>query len=86
MISEAGEQAYSLSEDQIIELISRGIKVKIRIEDGGAYIESSECPNGICMKSPVAKRSGDSIVCAPAGLALLIKDSGGDADADAVAG
>ncbi|MBQ8207840.1 MAG: NusG domain II-containing protein, partial [Clostridia bacterium] len=88
VISDQGSQTYSLSEKDNItaELVSRGIAVKIRIEDGCAFIESSGCPNGICMKSPKAEKAGDSIVCAPAGLALIVKEAGGGADADALAG
>lgn len=83
VISESGEQTYSLADDREIELISRGVSVKIRIENGGAFIESSECPSGICMAAPIADNAGDSIVCAPAGVALIVKGTGGDADADA---
>lgn len=86
VISEGGEQTYSLEESREIELVSRGIALRIKIENGGAYILSSECPNGICMASPVADRAGDSIVCAPAGVALIVYGTGGDSGADAFAG
>lgn len=85
VISEGEEIEYSLSENREIELISNGISLIIRIENGSAYIFSSECPNGICMKQGRAKRSGDTVVCAPAGVALIIK-SGGVSYGDAVAG
>ncbi len=85
VISDAGEMEYSLSENKEIKLVSRGISLLIKIEDGAAYIERSECPNGICMKQSKAKRSGDTIVCAPAGVALIIR-SGGASYGDAVAG
>lgn len=86
VISDNAEQSFSLDSDRDIELFSNGIRVKITIEDGSAFIADSECRNGICMRSPRAKSIGDSIVCAPAGIALIIKGSGGGADADAYAG
>lgn len=86
VISDNAEQSFSLDSDRDIELFSNGIRVKITIEDGSAFIADSECRNGICMRSPRAKSIGDSIVCAPAGIALIIKGSGGRADADAYAG
>lgn len=86
IISDNGEHSFFLDSDRDIELLSNGIKVKITIEDGSAFIADSECRNGICMRSPRAKSIGDSIVCAPAGIALIIKGSGGGADADAYAG
>ncbi|MBR3965853.1 MAG: NusG domain II-containing protein [Clostridia bacterium] len=85
VISEGGESEYSLSENREIELMSNGISLIIRIENSSAYILSSECPNGICMKQGRAKRAGDTVVCAPAGVALIIK-SGGVSHGDAVAG
>ena len=86
VISDNAEQSFSLDSDRDIELFSNGIRVKITIEDGSAFIADSECRNGICMRSPRAKSIGDSIVCAPAGIALIIEGSGGGADADAYAG
>ena len=86
VISDNAEQSFSLDSDRDSELFSNGIRVKITIEDGSAFIADSECRNGICMRSPRAKSIGDSIVCAPAGIALIIKGSGGGADADAYAG
>lgn len=86
IISDNGEQSFFLDSDRDIELLSNGIRVKITIEDGSAFITDSECRDGICMRSPRAKSIGDSIVCAPAGVALIIKGSGGGADADAYAG
>lgn len=88
VIYDGGEQTYSLSGEvgKTVEVVSCGITVKIRIEKGTAYIESSDCPNGICVSSPAVKNNGDSIVCAPASLAIIVKEIGGDGNADAIAG
>ena len=86
VICDSGEYSYSLDENRKIELISGGIRVNIVIKNGSAYIESSECPNKICMRGAAAKDAGDSVVCAPARLALIIKDGGGEENADAYAG
>ena len=85
VISDSGESIYSLSENREIELISRNINVRIVINNNEAYIEYSECPGGICMRADAAKIKGDTVICAPAGVALSVK-AGGGTDADAFAG
>lgn len=88
IISDDGEEYLRLTENESFyrEIVSRGIKVVIKAENGKAFIESSQCPNGICVRSPAVKKAGESIVCAPAGLALIVKNVGGEGDADAIAG
>ena len=79
-----GSWAYSLREDREIRLHSRGIELVVRIESGTAYVSTSDCPDGVCVASGRISRSGETVICAPAGVRLLVK--GGDADVDFVAG
>lgn len=75
---------YSLSEDRDIVLENNGIVLKVSIKSGKAFVFESTCRDKICLNSQSISRSGQSIICAPAGVSLTIK--GGDIDADAVAG
>ena len=80
----SGTASYDLSEDREIELCENGIVLVIRIEDGAAFVSHSDCPDGICRASGRISRSGESILCAPAGVRVTVK--GGADDVDFVAG
>ncbi len=78
-----GTAEYDLSVSQEIRVTSRGIELVIVIENGTARVASSTCPDGICLVGTLS-RGGDTVICAPAGVRLLVK--GGDGDVDFVAG
>ncbi len=78
-----GSEEYALSGDREIPVTSRGITLTVTIREGAAYVSSSTCPDHACM-STTLREGGDTAVCAPAGVRLLIK--GGDGDVDFVAG
>ena len=75
---------YALSENRTIELESRGVHLCIEIADGKAFVCESDCPDGVCVASASISRTGETILCAPAGVSLMVK--GGDGDVDFVAG
>jgi len=75
---------YSLSKDTAIHIESRGVHLCIEISDGKAYVSKSDCPDGVCVASASISRTGETILCAPAGVSLVVK--GGDGDVDFVAG
>lgn len=79
---------YSLSDERTVELQTPVGKTVVKIEGGQAYIESSECENQICVRSGRVKKTGDTVICAPAGVAVMIVKSGGGVyeNADAAAG
>ena len=39
---------YSLDEDQVIEVQDGDFYNRVRIEDGKAYMEEADCPDGYC--------------------------------------
>ena len=82
--SPSGTVFYKLSEDREIALCENGISLTVRIENGSACVSHSDCPDGICCASGWISRSGESILCAPAGVTLTVK--GGADDVDFVAG
>ena len=78
--------SYSLSENQTFTVVGNGIALTIQIENGEARVLHSSCPDGLCQTGGISK-SGQSILCAPAGVRLLITSrEGGNADVDFVAG
>ena len=79
-----GQMEYALDVDRTVSLSSRGIKLLVEIRDGAAYVKESDCPDGVCLASRPIRQSGETVLCAPAGVRLTVK--GGDADVDFVAG
>ncbi|MCR5323543.1 MAG: NusG domain II-containing protein [Lachnospiraceae bacterium] len=54
--------------DRDIETIITGYSdgnLKLIIKDGTAYIESSTCPDKICVRHRAVSRTGESIICMP---------------------
>lgn len=84
LITPEGSREYSLENDREIEIVSRGITLRVVIENGTAYVAESDCPDGTCVHSSPIRKSGQTIVCAPAGVSLHLK--GGDTDDDFLAG
>ena len=79
-----GDFSYPLSKDRRETVVSGGITLVIVIEDGKAWVSESDCPDGVCRASGKISRSGEVILCAPAGVTLTVK--GGSGDVDFVAG
>ena len=59
---------YSLSKNTRLEIRTgedgESLNVLV-IEDGRAYVESANCPDGICASHKPIFRNGESIVCLP---------------------
>lgn len=49
----------------------------IVVQDGQAWIESSDCPGRDCMHMGKIDRAGQSIACAPNGVIVVIEGEGG---------
>ncbi|MBQ9760175.1 MAG: NusG domain II-containing protein [Clostridia bacterium] len=79
-----GFYEYSLQEDQTLTLTSRGITLTVVIQGGEAFVSSSDCPDHVCVTSGRISKSGETVVCAPAGVSVTVK--GGARDVDFVAG
>ena len=56
---------YSLEKDQIIEIEEGSFYNKIRVDDGKAYIEEANCPDGYCEEQGKISRHTQTIVCLP---------------------
>ncbi len=79
-----GTVQYPLSVDREFTVSTEDHALLVVIENGEAYVRESNCADGICVASGRISHSGNTVICAPAGVRLLIK--GGDADVDHVAG
>ena len=75
---------YSLSEDTAVKIESRGITLFVTVMDGKVDVYKSDCPDGVCVNSASISKTGETIICAPAGVSITVK--GGDGDVDFVAG
>ena len=62
-------------------------KTTVKIENGKAFIEKSNCPDGLCMDMKKAENNGDSIVCVPNKVTVTIKSTKAEEKgADVIAG
>lgn len=80
-------QSLSLSKDQTLTVTSLDCTLTVEILDGRARVLESSCPDGVCVASGWISKDGDCVICAPAGVRLLVADQkGGANDVDFVAG
>ena len=83
---------YSLTEDQVIEVKEGDFYNRIRIEDGKAYMEEANCPDGYCERQGKISSGAQTIVCLPHKLVVEVmeaddttKDGGEEAAPDVIA-
>ena len=62
----------------------RGGSLKLVIRDRQAYVESSSCPDKICVKHAPVSYTGECIICMPNRIMVEIVPAGGDPEIDAV--
>ncbi len=86
--SEAGNQiqitvdgtvygTYSLAKDQVIEVEKNDFYNRIRIQDGEAYMEEANCPDGYCEEQGKISGRTQTIVCLPHKLVVEVLDEDG---------
>ena len=82
-----GSEVYPLAEDRLIPLSANGVSLTVEIAGSRARVKQSNCPDGVCVASGWIERPGQSVVCAPAGVRLLIAgEEKGGSEVDFVAG
>ena len=82
-----GSSRHSLSQSATLTLEGNGHSLTVVIENGSARVVTCDCPDGICKSSGAISSVGQSLLCAPAGIRLLIVDEeGGASDVDFIAG
>ena len=73
-------ETYSLNVDRTIELTSNGYHLTVKIEGGEVWVEDADCPDLVCKHTGKISKSGDGILCVPAGVRILVKGGGDDVD------
>ena len=65
---------YSLNIDRTVEIKSEFGSNLLVIKDGKAYVEQASCPDGICSSHRPIHYDGQSIICLPNKVVVLIDD------------
>ena len=65
---------YSLNVDRTVEIKSEFGSNLLVIKDGKAYVEQASCPDGICSSHQPISYDGESIICLPNKVVVLIDD------------
>lgn len=82
-----GETLYPLSEDRTLTVTGRdAITLTVVIEGGSVRVSESGCRDHVCVAGGKISGSGETLVCAPAGVSLRILGKGGAEDVDFLAG
>ncbi len=64
-VDEAVFGEYPLNRDTVVEIrVGDHLNVLV-IENGRAFVESADCPDGICASHRPIFRDGESIICLP---------------------
>mgnify|MGYP004538203069 FL=1 len=73
---------YSLEKDQVIEIEEGSFYNKIRVEDGKAYMEEANCPDGYCEEQGKISRHTQTSVCLPHKLVVEVLEADNDKKAN----
>ena len=76
---------FPLSEAAEYRYVNRGMENVVVIRDGKAFVEEATCPDGLCTHFAPIFRDGETIVCVPSGLRVVIR-GGTENDVDGVTG
>ena len=68
---------YSLEKNQVIEVKEKDFYNRIRIQDGAAYMEEADCPDGYCEEQGKISGRTQTIVCLPHKFVVEVLDADG---------
>lgn len=85
IIIQDGERidSYSLKEDRTISVSGETGYNLILINNGKVKVSDADCPDKLCIRQQTIDRNGESIICLPHKLVILI-ESEEESDLDAV--
>ena len=69
---------YSLEKNQVIEVKEDDFYNRIRIQDGAAYMEEANCPDGYCEEQGKISGHTQTIVCLPHKLVVEVLENEND--------
>lgn len=82
-----GEIVKECNLDENVSFSPDSGKTLVKVENGKAYIEKSDCPDGLCMDMKKAQNNGDSVVCVPNKVTVTVKSQKNEeTGADVIAG
>lgn len=77
---------YSLFSEQEVVIEQECGKNILHLENGTAWMEEADCPDGYCIQQGKIRRAGQTIVCLPHRLVIeVIGENGENLSPDAVA-
>lgn len=80
-----GVESYSLASSGTLSYTLNGMDVVIRYGEGRVCVISSGCPDQTCVNTRAISKPGESIICVPAQLVIMIPGDGGH-DEDFIVG
>ena len=80
MITVGGEffGEYPINENRTVEIRTEKAENILVIRDGKVYMESANCPDGICTAHRAIFRDGESIICLPNQVVVTITSQNQD--------
>ena len=63
---------YSLHQDRIVEIVTEKGFNRLVIQNGKAFVEMADCPDGICAAHRPIDSTRESIVCLPHGVVISV--------------
>ncbi|MBQ8497264.1 MAG: NusG domain II-containing protein [Clostridia bacterium] len=69
---------YALDEDRVLEIRTEHSLNTLVICDGKAYMETADCPDGICTDHRPIFRDGESIICLPNQVVVTVTAKDGE--------
>ena len=74
-------KTISLKENTTINIETQYGKTTVVIDEGKVFIKETDCPNKLCQKGVISK-AGQSIVCLPNRVSILIEGKTKESEAD----
>ena len=69
---------YPLESDLVLEIRTEDSLNTLVIRDGKAYMETADCPDGICTAHRPIFRDGESIICLPNKVVITVVAKDGE--------
>ena len=74
-----------LSGPEVRELTANGYTLRLRLSPDGVEVLEADCPNQVCVRTGAIHRAGQSVVCLPARISVMLAGTTDDG-VDAVLG
>jgi hypothetical protein len=66
-------EVHDLSEDGVISISNKGMKMTINLDKGRVRVLESNCPKHVCVHTGWISNSGQAIVCVPNRIMIEVK-------------